>query len=53
LNWDQVADRVSTAVDRGLLQEYEGQYIHTETGWRFVNDIQAIFLPAHVQEPVR
>ncbi len=45
LSWALVADRVDSAVQRGLLKTNGQRLLHTETGWRFVNDIQAMFLP--------
>ena len=45
LPWSKVKKQVEEGIERGLL-EVRGQGIfHTRTGWRFVNDIQAIFLP--------
>ena len=43
--WRDVSERVQVAVDKGLLKDENGQLSPTELGWRFVNDIQAIFLP--------
>jgi oxygen-independent coproporphyrinogen-3 oxidase len=45
LEWAQVVDRVDEALDRGLLKAAGQRLFHTESGWRFVNDIQAMFLP--------
>jgi len=45
LNWDRVAPRVETAVEQGLLEARGERLVHTETGWKFINDIQAMFLP--------
>jgi hypothetical protein len=45
LAWNQVSGRVGEAIDQGLLHEINGHLYHSETGWRFVNDIQAMFLP--------
>lgn len=45
LSWDSVTDRVESAVSRGLWR-WEGRYlVPTSLGWRFVNEIQALFLP--------
>ena len=45
LPWRTVGQRVQEAVDKGLL-EREGRRLRpTSLGWRFVNDIQQIFLP--------
>lgn len=45
LPWSSVESRVREAVDRGLLQQ-DGQRLKpTSLGWKFVNDIQQIFLP--------
>ena len=45
LSWRVVESRVQTAVDRGLLEPHNRRLIPTELGWKFVNDIQQIFLP--------
>ncbi len=45
LPWEAVRDRVGEAVEKGLLARRDGRYVHTRLGWRFVNDLQAIFLP--------
>lgn len=45
LSWGAVTGRVGKAVRQGLLNEIDGGIIHSETGWRFINDIQAMFLP--------
>ena len=43
--WDEVSGRVKQAQEQGLLQDENGYLKPTDLGWRFVNDIQAIFLP--------
>ena len=43
--WRRVAERVQQAVGKGLLEERDGRLLHTETGWRFCNEVQAVFLP--------
>ena len=45
LSWKSVEDRVEELVARGLLEERDERLVPTETGWRFVNEIQAVFLP--------
>ena len=45
LPWNRVESRVIKAVDKGLLEIRQGHVSPTELGWRFVNDIQQIFLP--------
>ena len=45
LPWQTVETRVRKAVDKGLLEVREERIIPTLLGWRFVNDIQQIFLP--------
>lgn len=45
LAWSEVSVRVDKAISKGLLNEINGHLYHSETGWRFVNDIQAMFLP--------
>jgi len=43
--WSEVAARVDCAVEKGLLKEENGLLRPTGLGWRFSNEIQAIFLP--------
>ncbi|MBT8040879.1 MAG: oxygen-independent coproporphyrinogen III oxidase-like protein [Xanthomonadales bacterium] len=45
LPWLAVSERVEEAVRRGLLDEREDLLVPTESGWRFVNEIQQLFLP--------
>ena len=45
LRWKRVVDRVALAMNKGLLEVRNERLVHTETGWRFINDIQALFLP--------
>lgn len=45
LPWQVVEQRVQLAVDRGLLERDDRRLKPTPLGWRFVNDIQQIFLP--------
>ena len=45
LPWQTVETRVQKAVDKGLLEVRGERLISTPLGWRFVNDIQQIFLP--------
>ena len=45
LAWNVVESRVTKAVDKGLLEIRDGRVSPTALGWRFVNDIQQIFLP--------
>ena len=45
LHWNVVESRVIMAVDKGLLEIRQGRLSPTVLGWRFVNDIQQIFLP--------
>ena len=45
LSWDCVSARIGEVVGKGLLTLQDSRYRHSELGWRFVNDIQAIFLP--------
>jgi oxygen-independent coproporphyrinogen-3 oxidase len=45
VRWSAVAGRVDDAIGRGLLAR-DGDWLRpTDLGWRFNNDIQAIFLP--------
>ena len=45
LPWTAVESRVQKAVERNLLQLQHGRVSSTSLGWRFVNDIQQMFLP--------
>jgi len=45
VTWSEVDERVQKVVDKGLLKDENGVLSPTELGWRFVNDIQAVFLP--------
>lgn len=45
LSWEQALERAGPALELGLLELRGEQLEHTEKGWRFVNDIQALFLP--------
>ena len=45
LAWETVLERVDTAIEKGLLEDRGEHLAPTATGWRFVNDIQALFLP--------
>jgi len=45
LPWELVESRVHGAVDKGLLESRDGRVAPTALGWRFVNDIQQMFLP--------
>ena len=45
LPWQRVESRVQQAVDRGLLEVDHKRLKPTALGWKFVNDIQQMFLP--------
>jgi oxygen-independent coproporphyrinogen-3 oxidase len=45
LAWERVESRVQEALDKGLLEVQKDRLKPTDLGWRFVNDIQQIFLP--------
>ncbi len=45
VSWQVVESRVQTAIDHGLLTHQDTRLSHTDLGWRFVNDIQQMFLP--------
>jgi oxygen-independent coproporphyrinogen-3 oxidase len=45
LAWKQVEEQLDEALAKGLLAEQGERLVHTETGWRFVNEIQLLFLP--------
>jgi oxygen-independent coproporphyrinogen-3 oxidase len=48
VSWDRVTSRVEKAIESGLLTDSNGVLKPTSLGWRFSNEIQAIFLPARV-----
>ena len=43
--WQVVEARVQMAIEKGLLELHQERLKPTELGWRFVNDIQQLFLP--------
>lgn len=43
--WDEVSGPVSQAIAKGLLKDENGLLAPTGLGWRFSNEIQALFLP--------
>lgn len=45
LLWSELAPGIELARERGLLVERSGTWRTTELGWRFLNDVQALFLP--------
>jgi len=45
LHWNVVEERVKNAIDTGLLELDQKRLRPTRLGWRFVNDIQQMFLP--------
>ena len=45
LAWQVVESRVQHAIDKGLLEVNEKRLRPTRLGWKFVNDIQQLFLP--------
>ena len=45
LPWQVVESRVQQAVDKGLLEVHQARVRPTGLGWKFVNDIQQLFLP--------
>ena len=45
LPWETVETRVQRAVERGFLSRHGKWLQPTTLGWRFVNDIQQLFLP--------
>jgi oxygen-independent coproporphyrinogen-3 oxidase len=45
VSWSAVEKQVKEAVEKGLLRDENDRLTPTELGWRFVNEIQAIFLP--------
>jgi putative oxygen-independent coproporphyrinogen III oxidase len=45
LPWQMVESRVQEAINRDLLKDEQNWLRPTKLGWRFVNDIQQLFLP--------
>ena len=45
LSWQVVESRVQQAIDKGLLEVHHARVRPTQLGWKFVNDIQQLFLP--------
>ncbi len=45
LAWGEVEARVSSAISKGLLELVDKRLKPTQLGWKFVNDIQQMFLP--------
>ena len=45
LPWQVVESRVQQAIDKGLLEVCQARLRPTGLGWKFVNDIQQMFLP--------
>ncbi len=45
LQWTVVEARVQKAIDMGLLAVFQQRVRPTDLGWKFVNDIQQLFLP--------
>jgi len=43
--WSEVSARVQIAVEKGLIRDENEKLKPTELGWRFSNEIQALFLP--------
>ena len=48
ISWSRVSVRVENAIKSGLLTESNGVLKPTSLGWRFNNEVQAIFLPPKV-----
>ena len=48
LSWGRVSVRVEKAIESGLLTDINGVLKPTSLGWRFSNEVQAIFLPPKV-----
>ncbi len=45
LQWRELAPRLELARERGLLVQRSDSWLTSELGWRFLNDLQALFLP--------
>ncbi len=43
--WSEVSAPVGLAIEKGLLKDENGVLAPTSLGWRFSNEIQALFLP--------
>ena len=43
--WAEVGERVNVALEKGLLKPSAEGFKATALGWRFVNDLQVLFLP--------
>lgn len=46
VSWSKVLARVEKAIESGFLTDRNGVLQPTALGWRFINEIQAIFLPS-------
>ena len=51
LPWNAVEARIAALVERGLLEARDRRIRPSALGWRFVNDLQAAFLPER-EKPV-
>jgi len=45
LPWSCVHGPLAEALDKGLLEDKGDRLVPTDFGWRFSNEIQALFLP--------
>jgi oxygen-independent coproporphyrinogen-3 oxidase len=45
LGWDAAREPVEKAIERGLLEDIGERLVPTGAGWRFLNELQALFLP--------
>jgi oxygen-independent coproporphyrinogen-3 oxidase len=45
MSWEAASKQISRARERGLLESVDGGFRPTSQGWRFSNDLQALFLP--------
>jgi oxygen-independent coproporphyrinogen-3 oxidase len=52
LHRDAIAGALNDAHAKGLMVESSGHWRPTELGWRFLNDVQALFLPDSEAEAV-
>jgi len=43
--WSEVGEPVQIAIQNGLLKDENGRLAPTDLGWRFSNELQALFLP--------
>ncbi len=50
VGWNRISARLEKAIERGVLQDSCGMLKPTALGWRFSNEIQAMFLPPGIEK---